>query len=974
MRLSALLGLVLLAPAFLHAELRVPEGFTVTQVAGPELADNIYAMTLDREGRPIVSGPRYIRTLIDDDDDGVYDRAMDWPHAPRSGAMGLCMDDDGTLLLHGDGQIQRITDDPDSAPIKLWKAGNGEHGMHAIIRGPEGWFYGVGGNRAKLKGLDYTYGTKIEAPHAGSIFRFSKDGKQLESVAQGFRNSYDIAFNPEGQLFTFDSDSERWHHLPHYTPMRLYDVELGGHHGWMYERTDRAWKRPDHFPDTVPMLATLGRGSPTGLTCYRHRQFPERYRNSLFGLCWSSGRVFHFPLAKKGATYSCAPETFLEAMGGTAFPACDIEVTPEGDLLVAIGGRGTRGALYRIRHGEPLSPQIDVALTADMPLSAWSRAGWLEAVDNADPSDFARAAMDNKRPVAERVRAVDVLREFYPEVLIEVMTLDLPGPVGARMARAGISNQITSPENARAHVEEGTDIVIDFEAEAVMEMQDPWLLRIQSGVRQLPPVLPTVMYRMMNKDLKSPRHNLAHKRTIVRILQVGMGDIDTQVDAVDAIGYAALSPLPLDASGIKIPSGDPTLDRELGRLFAMANSTDSSLVTNLMSFVTADTAPEDDLHWLFCTGQMPAPRTPASRRMIASAFANLHAKMDAANKAFTRHWPLRVGASFATHCRLDPDLPQAFMQDPGFGHPGHVLFIGELPLEARRLLAKSPWTPELVQALDLLPDEELLPMLRGALATTTNLPVAVSDETAILLAKRGTAADLPLLAPRLNAAAPTTSERLARALGRHLLTDTALCLGALQARARHRAHPKAKHELATLLTAWTGQESDWRGWFEAKHPELAAELSAFGQQTDWPVRLASVDWRSGDAARGKAVYESRACASCHDGSRRLGPSLKGVGKRFDRDALFAAIVNPHADISPAFKAIEVKTRSGETHVGAPVYDSPALTILETGPGATVMLKDIVERGPATRSTMPEGLLDGASDQELSDLHAYLLGL
>jgi|GEM_PF-5908368 len=239
------------------AELTVPPGFTLTEVAGPELADNIYAMTLDREGRPIVSGPGYIRRLHDDDGDGTYDRATELPHAPRSGAMGLLVDDDGTLLFWGDKSIQRIDPKkPDTPPTRLWNAGAGEHGMHAFIRGPDQWIYAVGGNRAGLKGLPYTDGNLVDAPHAGSIFRFSPDGKRVESVAQGFRNSYDIAFDPKGRLYTFDSDSERWHHLPHYKASRPLSRHRAQHRRTRSRFAHRlGLLRPPSVSRTLPWLA-----------------------------------------------------------------------------------------------------------------------------------------------------------------------------------------------------------------------------------------------------------------------------------------------------------------------------------------------------------------------------------------------------------------------------------------------------------------------------------------------------------------------------------------------------------------------------------------------------------------------------------------------------------------------------------------------------------------------------------------------
>ena len=46
--------------------LRVPPGFEVTEFADSTLANNIYCMTLDPKGRVVVSGPGYVRLLVDE--------------------------------------------------------------------------------------------------------------------------------------------------------------------------------------------------------------------------------------------------------------------------------------------------------------------------------------------------------------------------------------------------------------------------------------------------------------------------------------------------------------------------------------------------------------------------------------------------------------------------------------------------------------------------------------------------------------------------------------------------------------------------------------------------------------------------------------------------------------------------------------------------------------------------------------------
>src|SRR5262245_41067923 len=90
--------------------LRLPDGFEVTEFAGPSLADDIFSFTFDPHGRVVVSGRGYIRILVDDDQDGRADRAIDFADAPADGAQGMFWE--GTsLYVTGDGGLRRFRDE-----------------------------------------------------------------------------------------------------------------------------------------------------------------------------------------------------------------------------------------------------------------------------------------------------------------------------------------------------------------------------------------------------------------------------------------------------------------------------------------------------------------------------------------------------------------------------------------------------------------------------------------------------------------------------------------------------------------------------------------------------------------------------------------------------------------------------------------------------------------------------------------------
>jgi putative heme-binding domain-containing protein len=428
--IPACLGiLVFLAPTTCVADdlgLRAPPGFRVTLYADQELANDIYAMTLDADGRVVVTSQGWIKRLLDTKGTGRADRAE--VIAPTAtGGMGLCFDG-GDLYFCGDGWFSRYragktkgTLEP--TPEKLLPLNFSEHGGHAMRKGPDGYWYVLGGNNS---GIDQRHITRpnspVKKPTAGALLRLPPDCKTCEVIADGFRNPYDFDFNADGEIFTYDSDVEADFFLPWYQPTRLFHIGYGGNHGWQVTGQGPGWGRPDYYLDTVDILYPIGRGSPTGVVCYRHDQFPERYRGGLFACDWTFGRVYFCPLTPSGTTYKTKPEVFLEAVGSNGFDPTDIVVAPDGSLFISMGGRKTRGAVYHVEYvgdGKAHQPRLaaktdlDKVLQAPQPLDAWSRAEWEPLARRLGAKPFLEAVADKERAAADRVRAVEVLTELF---------------------------------------------------------------------------------------------------------------------------------------------------------------------------------------------------------------------------------------------------------------------------------------------------------------------------------------------------------------------------------------------------------------------------------------------------------------------------------------------------------------------------------------------------------------------------------
>lgn len=243
-------------------------------------------------------------------------------------------------------------------------SGGGEHGPHAVILGPDGKsLYVCAGNHTnptqlasskvpQIWGEDFLVPRLWDASGhavgrmapAGCIYRVDADGKNWELVSMGYRNQYDIAFNRDGELFTYDSDMEWDMNLPWYRPTRVCHAVPGSEFGWR----GGTGKMYEYHPDNLPPVVNVGPGSPTGVCFGYGARFPAKYQDALFICDWSYGKLYALHLKPQGASYTGELEEFLN---GSPLPLTDIVVNPkDGALYFTIGGRNTMSGLYRVTY------------------------------------------------------------------------------------------------------------------------------------------------------------------------------------------------------------------------------------------------------------------------------------------------------------------------------------------------------------------------------------------------------------------------------------------------------------------------------------------------------------------------------------------------------------------------------------------------------------------------------------------------
>ncbi len=290
--------------------------------------------------------------------------------------------------------------------------GGGEHGPHALRLSPDGKsILVIAGNHSKLpfdrklsSPVQTMGGIRSEPLHAelpagvgshlmpnwdedlllprqwdanghavgvlapgGWIMKTDPDCKTWELLSSGYRNEYDIAFNADGELFTYDADMEWDYGMPWYRPTRVMHATSGSEFGWR----SGTGKWPAYYVDSLPPLLDIGPGSPVGIEFGYGAKFPAKYQQALYICDWTFGTMYAVHLEPAGATYKAVKEEFLSR---TPLPLTDAVVGRDGALYFTVGGRGTQSELYRVTYvGSDSTAPVDAKQQAGSEVRALRR-------------------------------------------------------------------------------------------------------------------------------------------------------------------------------------------------------------------------------------------------------------------------------------------------------------------------------------------------------------------------------------------------------------------------------------------------------------------------------------------------------------------------------------------------------------------------------------------------------------------------
>jgi putative membrane-bound dehydrogenase-like protein len=1010
---------------------KVPEGFTITQIAGPPLVDRPITAAFDEEGRlyvsdsagsnddvkkQVVERPHRIVRLEDRDGDGRFDQRTVFADKMMfpEGTMWLA----GSLYVAAPPSIWKLTDtDGDGVADQRmeWFAGKTlthcANDLHGPYLGPDGWIYWCKGAFA-----EQSYERPGRPPFvtsASHIFRRRPGGGEIEPVMTGgMDNPVDAVFTPGGEcvftttFFVHPSGGQR-------------DGLIHAIYGGIYGKIHNPIFTPAHKwtgPEVMPVLLHMGPAAPCGLTRYESAGLGKDYQDNLFACYFNLHKVSRHVLTPQGATFATKDEDFV-ASNDLDFHPTDVLEDADGSVIVVDTGGWYKlccptsqlhkpdvlGGIYRVsREGvrhvrDPRGKEL------------WKD---MRGPGHVMAAEDAVKLLDDLRPAVQR-RAIEALAEMGQSVLAAIRAAHGAGQsivsrrnsvwalsrIDGPAARSSIREYLADPDETVRHAAiHCAGLWRDREAtpQLVKLLRSPSAFNRRAAAEALgrtgdPAAVPALLEAASGADERALEHSITYaliemgnrKATATGLESKNVRTIRAAMVALDQMEGGGLDPR--FVAGL-LASSEPVLKDTaswiVGRHRDWADTLAATLGRRLdePALSAADRAELERQLGRFAQAapiqKLIAARltdTTASRAARQSSLQAV-AWSGLKEKEIPRSWTLALTKVLGGDGAKSELIPQAVAAVRSL--PVAKERAGDLSACLLRIGADATRPDELrLSALAafpgglVTPDRRLFEFLLSKLDRT--LAVATRTTAADVLARaKLTPEQLMRVAEALRTAGPLEVDRLLVIFEQ----STANNLGLALIKALAESAGRSSLRVDALKAHLAKYGPDVHKQAEALYATLNADAAK--QATRLEQLLTTMS--AGDVRRGQLMFHSEkaACYSCHAIGYRggtVGPDLTKIGSvRSERD-LLESIVFPSASFVRSFEPLAVATSDGKVYNGLIRAETADELLLATGVNQEVRVarREIEEMRPSTVSVMPAGLDQQLTPQELADLVAFL---
>jgi putative heme-binding domain-containing protein len=948
-----------LSPAEAMAKMQLPPGFKVELAAAEPDVVNPTAFTFDDRGRiwvcESVEYPRQtpgggfdrVKILEDTDGDGKYEKVtlfkdgLNIPCGVAIGNGGVYVTNSPDILFLKDTDGDGKADTSETILTGFGRADTHEL-PNSLTWGPDGWLYGMNGvfNPAKVK--DPASGKVYEFTCA--IWRYHPPTKRFELFAEGTSNPWGLDYNRQGDWFISACVID---HLWHITQSGYY-FRQGG----------------PYPPNTIPINSITTqkhqKAAYAGLVMYDADVYPPEFRGKLLMGNLHGSAINADSLERNGSTYKQTGDPdFLQAEDAWFMPVSQ-KIGPDGCVYIMDwydryhcyqdanrdpkGLDRLKGRIYRINYKDTPRPKpFDLAKASPDELIKqlgntnvwWRRTAQRllnEKFDDSMVSQLQSLALSSDESTQAPMHALWLLVSrqkldpaFHLKVLASPRAEVRNWGVKAVGEMGKADAQVLAKLVEMAKSEPSPDVRLQIPIAAgrlqpgdAMPLLQAMLL---NPTNASDPLIPNILYQNL-KPLglqhgkailsffdASPAVEKSFGDTVVRWMREGVATSGmSPAEIVATLGPALAKP---DADVRRTRQAMQGVINALGQLGLKHDERAKLFDDTVRGEVSAIAAGKSDARYPAIEMGLwwdDAKSLAAARQIITDKKADAAARSQLLKTLAERKDPANI-ATFA-----------AFIRDRGSPMRLRKEAIDALGSANDAAAAKS-----LSDAYNDL-QAELKPVVINALTRT---PVSA-------------AALLDAIASKAIPAADVTAN--------HVRAVQALGDKAISARVT-------------------------KTWGAVKTERDPARVQVVEQMRDVLRK------HPGDPLRGQAVF-TKTCAQCHviygqggsgtGAAGGIGPDLTGVGRE-NVDAILANVLDPNLVIGAPYFVNVAKMKDGTVVSGVLIEDTPQRIVLKDQTKTYPLpRKDIARLVQQNISMMPEGLEKTMTEQEFTDLVAFLL--